>query len=178
MKIVFYASEIGGKNITNQCAVGESKRCELFHAFSLQLNPYSSHSRTKDNTSRFAPWPVCRLRVNYSAEWMEALSESLSKALYLSLAWDKFRLSPMDPVCWILIKICVVWPPTTRGHPITLDPHCREETRHQSAEESLKSLGRGCWDALTASALYSYQLLLKPPKGKENSIVYPFSFSI
>ncbi len=26
-----------GGNITNQCAVGESKRCELIHTFSLQL---------------------------------------------------------------------------------------------------------------------------------------------
>ena len=137
MKIVFYASEIGGGNITNQCAVGESKRCELFLAFSLQLNPYSSHNRMKDNTSHFAPWPVCRLRVNYSAERMEALSESLSKAWYLSLARDKFRLSPMDPVCWILIKICVVWPTTTRRHPITVDPHCREETRLQSVAYTL-----------------------------------------
>lgn len=36
VKIVFYALKRGG-NITNQCAVGELKRCELIHTFSLQL---------------------------------------------------------------------------------------------------------------------------------------------
>lgn len=41
VKIVFYASEkgvgVGVGDITNQCAVGELKWCELIHAFRLQL---------------------------------------------------------------------------------------------------------------------------------------------